>query len=75
MVCMHAIHYYHSVCIDEYTVLLIYIHVIYLNNLQLIALLEMVCITYQHMAVVEEAKKLGGLGVYPQENFEKGTLR
>ena len=46
---MHASYY--SACIDEYTVLLtyIYIHAIYLNNLQVIALLEMVCITYQHM--------------------------
>ena len=65
MVCMDVIHYYHSVCIDEYTVLLIYIHVIYLNNLQLIALLEMVCITYQHMAVhgggSEKVRGAGGI--------------
>ena len=44
---MHASYY--SVCIDEYTVLLTYNNYIHLNNFQVIALLEMVCITYQYM--------------------------
>ena len=53
MVCMctdlmHA-SYYNACYIDEYTVLLTYMHAIYQNNLQVIALLEMVCVTYQHM--------------------------
>ena len=46
ILCMHPITMH---VIDEYTVLLTYMHAIYQNNLQVIALLEMVCVTYQHM--------------------------
>ena len=44
---MDASHY--GACIDDYAMLLT---LIYLNNLQMIALLEMVCITYQYMVCI-----------------------
>ena len=44
---MHASYY--SACTDDYTMLLTCVHAIYLNNFQVTALLEIVCITYQYM--------------------------
>ena len=53
VVCMHVIYYacilLYSACIDDYAILLTYVHAIYLKNFQVIALLDMVCITYQYV--------------------------
>ena len=53
MVCMHAIYvlilYIHPIIMHDYAMLLTYVHATYLNNLQMITLLEMVCNTYHDM--------------------------
>ena len=39
--------FHHVTCIDEYAVL----KLLYMNNLQVTTLLEMVCFTYQHVVL------------------------